>query len=218
MNVNRTRIILHVKDHMTVYVFMMILLLTGIVFGAIIVNSMSFIQKEDLFFHMDRYFGIALQDNAIQNKDILKRSYFFHLKYLLLLFTLGLTIIGLPIVWVLVFMKGLVIGFSVGFIVNQLGFKGLLLATVSIAPQNMLIIPIYLIAASMAMIFSLRLLYKLVDQSYTSSIGRPLLRYVSVFMLLLLCAFGSSLMETFIANEAFKAILKTSLYMIINII
>lgn len=217
MNLNRTRVMQHVKDHMTVYVFMMILLLTGIVFGAIIVNSMSFIQKEDLFFHLDRYFGLASKENAIESKDILKRSYFFHLKYLLLLFILGLTIIGLPIIWVLVFMKGLVIGFSVGFIVNQLGFKGLLLATISIAPQNMLIIPIYLIAASLAMIFSLRLLYKLVDQSYTPSIGRPFMRYVTVFILLLLCAFGSSLMETFVANQALKAILKSGLYIIINI-
>src|SRR5699024_12217023 len=77
------------------------------------------------------------------------------LKYLILLFILGLTIIGLPAIWILIFSKGLVIGFSVGFIVNQLGWKGLLLAATSIAPQNLIIIPVYLFAASIAMVFYL---------------------------------------------------------------
>lgn len=37
----------HVKTHATIYLFMIILFLTGIVFGAIIVNSMNFVQKQD---------------------------------------------------------------------------------------------------------------------------------------------------------------------------
>ena len=207
----------HVKEHIHVYVFMTILLLTGVIFGAIIVNSMSFVQKEDLFFQLDRYFNMANTENAIEYTDIVKRSFFFHSKYLFLLCILGLTIIGLPVVWVLVFIKGLVIGFSVGFIVNQLGLKGLLLATLSIAPQNMLIIPVYIIAASLSMIFSLRLIHKLFGQSYTKSIRKPFLQYISVFPILLICALGGSLIETFVSNEAFKAVLKTSLYIIINI-
>jgi stage II sporulation protein M len=217
MPINKTTLLRHVKEHITIYIFMVILLLIGIIFGAIIVNSMSFIQKQDLFFHLDRYFGLAGGDEAIQGKDILKRSYFFHIKYLFLFFILGLTIIGLPIVWVLVFVKGLVIGFSVGFIVNQLGLKGLLLATISIAPQNMIVIPIYIIAASLSMIFSLRLINKLFVQTYTESIGKPFVQYTIVFMILVLCALGSSLIETFVANEALKAILRTSFYLIINI-
>src|SRR5690625_2373668 len=121
MYVNKIGVFNHIKDHLTIYVFMAILFLTGIIFGAITVNSMSFIQKQDLFFHLDRYFIQLNGDETIASKDILKRSFFFHMKYLFLLFILGLTIIGLPIVWILIFIKGLVIGFSVGFIVNQLG-------------------------------------------------------------------------------------------------
>src|SRR5699024_8809086 len=136
----------HVKENMMIYIFMMTLFLTGIIFGAITVNSMTFVQKQDLFFHLDRYFVQISGEETIASKDILKRSFFFHVKYLFLLFILGLTIIGLPIVWILIFIKGLVIGFSVGFIVNQLGGQGLLLATLSIAPQNMIIIPVYIIA------------------------------------------------------------------------
>ncbi len=217
MYLKKNLLIDHVKENITIYIFMVILFLTGIIFGAITVNSMSFIQKQDLFFHLDRYFNQVNGEEAIASKDILKRSFFFHLKYLFLLFILGLTIIGLPIVWVLVFVKGLVIGFSVGFIVNQLGSKGLLLASLSIAPQNILIIPIYLVAGSLAMIFSLALLHKLFGRSVSHSLGRPFVQYTVVFLFLIVCAFGGSVIETFLANEAFKAILKTSYIIFIKI-
>lgn len=208
----------HVKENMMIYIFMVTLFLTGIIFGAITVNSMNFIQKQDLFFHLDRYFIQINGEQEIANKDILKRSFFFHMKYLFLLFILGLTIIGLPIVWILVFIKGLVIGFSVGFIVNQLGGKGLLLASLSIAPQNIITIPIYIIAGSLSMIFSLALLHKLFGKGRVShSLGKPFVQYTFIFLILLLCALGSSLIETFVANEAFKAILRTSYSIMLNL-
>ena len=208
----------HMKQHMMIYLFMVILFITGIIFGAITVNSMTFIQKQDLFFHLDKYFMQVNTEEAIYSKDILKRSFFFHVKYLCLLFLLGITIIGIPAVWLLIFIKGVVIGFSVGFMVNQLGTKGLLLATLSIAPQNMIIIPVYIIAGSLAMIFSLTLCYKLFGRSVTLSIGKPFIQYSYVFIILLICALGSSIIETYVANEAFKALLKTSFYVIISII
>src|SRR5690625_5267483 len=158
---NNQLIMNHVKENVTVYVFIMTLFLVGVIFGAIIVNSMTFIQKQDLYFYLERFFTQLNGDFTIAHDDILKRSFFSHVKYLLLFFLLGLTIIGLPIVWGLTFIKGLVVGFSVGFIVNQLGLKGLFLATISIAPQNILTIPIYLVAASLAMIFSLNLFHKI---------------------------------------------------------
>lgn len=199
-----------------IYLFMLILFITGIIFGAITVNSMTFVQKQDLFFHLDQYFLQVNTEDAINRGDILKRSFFFHIKYLSLFFVLGITIIGIPIIWILNFIKGVVIGFSVGFMVNQLGFKGLLLATISMAPQNMIIVPIYIVAGSLAMIFSLSLCYKLFGRSMTSPVGKPFIRYSSLFFILFSLAFASALVETFISNEAFKALLKTSLYTIIN--
>lgn len=203
----------HIKQNSTIYLFITTLFLIGIIFGAITVNSMSFIQKQDLFFHLDRYFIQIVDEQFVKNSDILQQSFFFHVKYLIFLFILGLTIIGLPLVWLLVFMKGLVIGFSVGFLVNQLGFKGFLYAAIAIAPHNMLIIPLYVTAASLSMIFSLRLIQQLYMRTFSLSFHTMLLRYSVSFISLLLLAFTSSLIETFVANELLKLLL-TSTYTI----
>lgn len=216
MYIEKSNIWAHIKQHMMIYLFMVTLFITGIIFGAVMVNSMTFIQKQDLFFHLDRYFMQVNTEEVAPSKDILTRSFFFHVKFLSLFFLLGITIIGIPAVWILNFIKGVVIGFSVGFIVNQLGAKGLLLATLSIAPQNIIIIPVYIIAGSLSMIFSLTLCYKLFGRSVTHSIGKPFMRYSVLFIILLICALGSSLIETFISNEAFKALLKTSIYGMIS--
>ena len=198
----------HIKENITVYIFMTTLFLIGIIFGAIVVNSMTFIQKQDLYFHLERFLNQINGEMTFANVDILKRSFFYHVKYLLLLFLLGLTIIGLPIIWVLIFIKGLVVGFSVGFIVNQLGLKGLLLATISIAPQNIIIIPVYIVAASLSMIFSLGLLHKIVGHSTSQSVTKPFMQYTFIFIILIACAFLSTLIETYVSNEALKAMLR----------
>lgn len=201
----------HIKEHTTIYIFMTILFLTGIIFGAIIVNSMHFVQKQDLFFYIERYFEQIADVQQVENKTLLISSYFYHVKYLLLLLVLGLSVIGLPIVWILIFLKGLVVGFSVGFIVNQLGMKGLFLASLSIAPQNILIIPIYIIAGSLSMVFSLTLLNKLFSRGIAEPILNPLRHYITVFSVLFIVSIIPAILEVFIAHETMQSFIKSFL-------
>ncbi|WP_340001952.1 stage II sporulation protein M [Oceanobacillus sp. FSL K6-0127] len=202
----------HIKNHATIYLFMIILFLTGIIFGAVIVNSMGFIQKQDLFFYLERFFGQITEGVSIDKVDILWQSFTYHAKYLLLLCILGLSVIGLPLVWVLIFVKGLVIGFSVGFIVNQLGLQGLLLASLSIAPQNILVIPIYITAGSISMIFSLTLINKLFSRKNHQLLLQPLAKYSIIFVILLVVSFAAALVEAYVSNQAMQELIK-SLYL-----
>ena len=202
----------HIKNHATIYLFMIILFLTGIIFGAVIVNSMGFIQKQDLFFYLERFFGQITEGVSIDKIDILWQSFTYHAKYLLLLCILGLSVIGLPLVWVLIFVKGLVIGFSVGFIVNQLGLQGLLLASLSIAPQNILVIPIYITAGSISMIFSLTLINKLFSRKNHQLLLQPLAKYSIIFVILLIVSFAAALVEAYVSNQAMQELIK-SLYL-----
>lgn len=209
MYMKKSNVLNHLKEHTTIYIFMIILFLTGIIFGSIVVNSMNFVQKQDLFFYLERYFGQIIDGEKIENTTILVSSFLYHAKYLLLLFVLGLSVIGLPVVWVLLFLKGLVVGFSVGFIVNQLGLKGLLLASLSIAPQNFLIIPIYIIAGSLSMIFSLTLLGKLFSRQISQPILQPFGRYLTYFSFLLGASFIAAVLEAFVANAAMQSLIRS---------
>ncbi|TXL67911.1 stage II sporulation protein M [Cerasibacillus terrae] len=204
----KTIAIAHIKEHATTYVFMIILFLTGITFGAFIVNSMHFVQKQDLFFYLERFFGEFVTENSINRLEILKGSFLYHVKYLLLIFILGLSVIGLPIVWILLFLKGLVVGFTVGFLVNQLGIKGFLIASLSIAPQNLFIIPVYLIAGSLSMIFSISLINKLFSRKISQQVFRPFGQYMVIFGILLIISFFAASVEAFVSNGAMQSFIK----------
>ncbi|GAB3791590.1 stage II sporulation protein M [Virgibacillus kimchii] len=206
---NRALIMNHMKKHSTIYLFMTILFLTGIIFGAILVNSMNFVQKQDLFFYLEQFFGQITENETIESHAILKESFLFHIKYLILIFILGMSVIGLPFVWVLLFIKGLVVGFSVGFLVNQLGLNGLLIASVSIAPQNLLIIPIYITAGSLSMIFSLKLLQKLFSQKVSQPVFQHFGKYMVLFLFLLAFSFVAALLEAYLANEVMEIMIKS---------
>lgn len=191
----------HFKQHATIYIFMTILFLTGIVFGAVIVNSMDFVQKQDLFFYLERFFVQTTEEGAsLNNQDILWESFFYHIRYLGLMFIFALSVIGLPIVWILLFIKGMVVGFSVGFMVNWLGMDGFILSALSIAPQNIVIIPIYIIAGSISMIFSLGLLSKLIAKRSNASLSQPFIRFTTSFVILLACTGLAALIEAYISN------------------
>ncbi|HLS08568.1 stage II sporulation protein M [Lentibacillus sp.] len=207
----RTLLIDHVREHATIYIFMMILFLTGVIFGAIIVNSMNFVQKQDLFFYLERFFGDISKEDQVSSNEILKSSFLYHVKYLFILFILGLSVIGLPVAWILLFLKGLVVGFSVGFMVNQLGANGLFLASLSIAPQNLLVIPIYIIAGSLSMIFSMILLRKLFSWRISQPVLQPFGKYAAVFASLMVFSLAAAALEAYVANGAMEMFIK-SLY------
>lgn len=194
----------HIYQYRLIYFFMIVLFLIGIIFGSIIVVSMEFVQKQDLFFYIEQYMERLVEGSLVAKEDVFKSAFYYHLQYLSLFFILGISIIGLPIIWILIFIKGIVVGFSVGFFVNQLGWQGLLLAAVGIAPQNLLIIPIYLIGSSVAMIFSLNLLKKLLARRTSQPKAQPLIHYGVLFLCLVAISVIAALVEAYLANYAIE--------------
>ncbi|MCA1022743.1 stage II sporulation protein M [Halobacillus litoralis] len=197
-----------VQSHMNIFVFIFVLFLMGIIFGAVIVNSMNFVQKQDLFFYLKQFFEQQASSSGTGRAVLWKDSVLYHVKYMLLLFLLGISVIGMPVITVLLFIKGLVLGFSVGFLVNQMGWYGLLISTVSIAPQNLIIIPVYLIAGSLALIFSLTLCKQLFIRRVHQPVMKGFVRYSGLFGALMTVLMVSSVIEVFISNSILELVLK----------
>lgn len=198
---------MHVRQYLALYVFTSLLFIVGVIFGSIIVNSMTFIQKQEVYYYVEQFFTNMQDDLAFENSDILKRSFFSHLQYLFFFFLFGLTIIGIPFIWLFLFMKGLFIGFSVGFTVNQLGWHGLFISLVSIAPQNIIIVPVYLVAATIAMIVSIRFIQQIIGKNRKLAITQLLKQYIALYCVCIAFAFFGSLIETYVSQSLLKIIL-----------
>lgn len=148
----------HMEEHLSLYVFTTVLFIMGIVFGSLAVGALTVEQREGLLEYLMHFFN-GLEQGAIADASTaLKHAAAHHLKYVGLMWILGLSIIGAPLVIVLIFLKGLVIGFTVGFFVRELSWNGLGFVFLSVFPQNLLIVPAMIIVSVASIAFSLSLL------------------------------------------------------------
>lgn len=200
----------HLRDHSSIYLFVFVLFLMGIIFGAIIVNSMNLSQKEDLYYYLNRFFGQVAEGKVASSADMFQQSFYHNLKYLGLMWILGISIIGLPIILVMLFIKGMVVGFTVGFLVNQLGLKGFLLSFVTVLPQNVLLIPAFIIMCTVAITFSLKIIRQLFVKK-SGSMEAPFTmftRYVAVFIIIAIMALTASGFEAYASPLLMKNVVE----------
>lgn len=148
----------HMEDHLSLYVFTTVLFIMGVVFGSLIVGALTVEQRQDLLGYLQHFFNGLGQGDIAEPTVALKHAAAHHLKFIGLMWLLGLSIIGAPLVLVLIFLKGLVIGFTVGFFVRELSWNGLGFAFLSVFPQNLIIVPAMIIVSVSSIGFSMLLL------------------------------------------------------------
>lgn len=147
----------YIKENLFLYFIAILILVVGIVSGSISVKALNVQQKDNLINYINLFFQ-KVDINALNSKLVLKYSILNNLKLVSLIWVLGLTIIGIPFVMLILFIKGFILGFTVGFLIDELGFTGILFSTISIFPQNIIIIPSIIIIGVSALSFSLILL------------------------------------------------------------
>nr|WP_239565149.1 stage II sporulation protein M [Brevibacillus fulvus] len=146
------------KEHQSLYLFTIVLFAMGVVFGAFIVNSLAATQKQELISFLQYFFKQFDQHGITDPRQYFQQSSLFYLKTVGVMWLLGLSIIGLPFILLVLFVKGVIIGFTVGFLVNQLAWQGISFSLFGVLPQNMLIVPALVMIGVGGIAFSLRLL------------------------------------------------------------
>jgi stage II sporulation protein M len=186
------------RDNLNLYLFMGVLVIVGAVFGALLVNALTFEQQQDLADELGAYVGKLGSPAAGDAGAAFRESFFFYARWIGLIWLLGVSVIGLPIVLVLDFLKGVLIGFAVGLIVRQMAWKGLLFAAAAVAPQNALIVPALLVASVSASRFA----YFIVRERLFRRKGQllpPFLAHTSAALLMILMTACAALYEAYVA-------------------
>ncbi|MET3696192.1 stage II sporulation protein M [Bacillus oleivorans] len=204
----QTTLAFHLKQHSSIYLFVTILFLMGIVFGSIVVNSLSFSQKEDLFYYLNQFFGTVIEGETSNGREMFFQSLFHNAKLILFIFILGVSIIGVPIILIILFMKGVVIGFTVGFLVYKLSWEGFFLSFVSVLPQNLITVPVLIMMAVMAITLSFKLVKRQFIQSH-QPIAPLFSSYILTFVAALCLLVGAAATEAFVSPFFMERVVNT---------
>lgn len=193
----------YLRDHLTLYLFVSVLFVMGVIFGALMVGALSPGQKEEMARHVNSFIQTVQQGGEFGGKTTFWDSFLLHLKWIALIWLLGLSVIGLPLIFLLDFLKGVLIGFSVGYLVGQLSWKGMLFAFISIAPQNLILIPALIMCSVSACAFSLYVIKNRFMQK-NGALSTAFMRYSSVALSMAALLLGVALFEAYMSPIMIK--------------
>lgn len=131
----------HFTEHIMLYFFMLLCFSIGIATGVFSVKALSEIQKNKLIDYLLATVKSTLIEGQINNLDIFLNSIYFNMKTLIIIWILSISIFLFPIIFAVIGIRGFILGFTVGFLIENLGYRGILISTVSILPQSLLLVP-----------------------------------------------------------------------------
>lgn len=168
----------------------------GLVCGALTLRTLHSAQVEEL----RQYLNSFLQElkpfyetSSVTGFQAWCRILVARLPMLGVLWILGLTVVGVPLITLAVGIRGFILGFTIGFLVKEQSLRGLLLALVAVLPQNLCYVPALLGAGSIAFYFSFSLL-----RGYREgSVLRGVLAYTLLFVLVLMITLVGTWIEAY---------------------
>ncbi|HEX3032801.1 MAG TPA: stage II sporulation protein M, partial [Bacillota bacterium] len=154
----------------------------GVVLGAVGVGLLNK-EQVDYLTHLINNFLAQLQkvqvDDTAYTKEVLSTIW----RDLGLIYFLSLSVIGLPGVAVIIFLRGFLLGFVLGFFIQAMALEGLLFASLSMIPQNLITIPVYIAAGVTAIELSWFIITRY--RHFPKPPLRPYVARITTFMLVL---------------------------------
>lgn len=146
----------YLRENVGIYMLVSTFFLTGVFCGALLIRFMEESQLMELnttvTHFMDSLHG---ETNILNPTPLLKMSLQKNGRFILIVWLLGLLRLGFLLTLLYLLLKGLALGFTVGFLVDRSALKGVVFCLAAVLPHNFLLIPAYLSASAISTSFSI---------------------------------------------------------------
>ena len=138
--------------------------------------------------------------------DIFKNTMFNNLLFIIVIWLLGISVIGLPINIFYYFLKNFVLGFTCVSFVLTYRLKGCIFSIVYIIPHNIINMFLFTILVYYSLNFSVLLIYSIIKKK---NINFKLIinKYIKVFLFIIIGILITGIYESFILPNIMKRLL-----------
>lgn len=185
------------------YRIIITLMLFGIISGILFIIFISKESKTKALVSIKNFFDLMNTSTGINYGKSLLNTLVNNIGYVLLIWLLGISIIGLPITIVLAFMKSFIVGFSISSIISCYKAKGILGAFLYVFPHQIIILFIYLLLSFYSISFSIKL-FKSLFLKQTINFRVVMQKYIKILLISLIGIIIVSLYEVFISTYFIK--------------
>lgn len=108
-------ILKNLQENKKIYILLLIFLLIGIVLGVFFINNSDEAQKNEVSEYINNFVTTLKDNNSIDKNELINVSFKRNILMGIILWFIGSTIIGLPLIYFFVLYKGLCIGYYMDF-------------------------------------------------------------------------------------------------------
>jgi len=192
----KSRVRQHLKENSLQYILILGIFIIGFILGLLNVRGLDDGVKQYLLSMLDNYLHQGVE-GELYGRTIFITAFINQAQTLLSIWLLGLTVIGFPLILVVILLRAFSLGFSLGFLLQEKAGTGILLSIITILPQNLVYIPCLLVAAVVAMNFSV---YVVKSRSGSENpLGVALLSYSIIMLLLFLGIVLGAFIEAYLS-------------------
>lgn len=178
------------------FIFLLALFVIGIIVGSLFVTILKDSDKTLITESLNNFFTNVKTLN-LKWKSTLITTLLTQISYVIGIWILGISIIGLPLILIIYFSKAFILGFSIGSILLNYNVKGILLSIAYIFPHQIINFFIYTILAIYALSLSIKLFDSLLHKKKLDF--RPILnKYLFILMVSVVLCITSTLLEVFV--------------------
>lgn len=196
----------HIRNNKREYLIVCIIFLIGIVIGVMFINNINQNQKEEISDYLGTFIECLNTDYQIDTNNLLKNSIINNLILALSLWFIGSTVIGIPIVYIIIGIRGFCLGYTISSImITYSMWKAMLFSTSALLLQNLIFIPCILALA----VSGIKLYKSIMKDKRRENVKIGILRHTifSSFMALLLVL--SSFIEVYVSSNIITLFVKT---------
>ena len=204
--INISNIILeNIMENARSYLILLVIFFIGIILGVIFVNNAKEAQSLQISSYLNNFVESVKENYQISRSKLLMKSILNNLYITIILWFLGSTVIGFPLIYVVIGYKGYSIGYTISSIIATLGTgKGLIFIISTMLFQSIIYIP-----AILALSVSGIKLYKLImADRRRENIKIQILKHTifSIFIFIILII--SSFVEAYISGGLTTMLIK----------
>lgn len=183
------------------------ILFLGVISGAIFSNIIN-INDRKLVLDKIQLFISNIDNQSINSILAFKNSIITNLSYSIIIWILGMTIIGILFNIFLLYIKGFIFGFSLSAFIICYSYKGIILSILYTIFGQLLNIIVIMILTIYSIMFTYNLLKQIIKSKQNINLPKYFKNYLLIFLTTVIITLISSLSEAFLFPALVKIIIK----------
>lgn len=195
----------YIKENAKSYLILIIIFFIGLILGILFVNNSNETQANQISSYINNFINSVKENYQISSKTLLSTSIINNTCIAILLWFLGSTVIGVPLIYLVIGYKGYCIGYTIAAITATVGTGNSIIFILStMLLQNIIYIPTIITLA----VSEIKLYKLIMEDRRKENIKIQILRHTIFSFLMLVLLLFSSVIETYISGNLSQIILK----------